>query len=245
MRGRATLLAFGALVVLGGCAADAPTRLGRKGQTESLTVEATAAVDGSVSVRLTVRFVSGEGGVVALSAPILATADAITVDGQPRTDLVTSFPIQLRAPTAQTVVTYRLNGAVERYSDIAVVTIPVWTEPNDSRRTDPLVHLTGLITMPGPPGGGAYWHGASPNEVTVVGNEMHLAGQVAMWHDSEIEVAVPADAFPTLPVLAGGPRLDYFQARQAKLADEDADFAKTLDDDEQRADLLAGLYWAR
>ena len=243
MRGRAILLAVVGAAVLGGCAADAPTRLGRRGQTESLTVEANAAADGSVSVRLTVQFVSAAGGVVALSAPVLATADAIAVDGNPRNDIVTTYPLQFRAPAAQAVVTYRLNGAVERYSDIAVVTIPVWTEPDDARRWDPLVHLTGAITLAGSPGGAAYWHGAAPNEVSVVGNEVHLAGQVAMWHDSEVVVAVPADAFPSLPLLPGGPRLDYFQAREAKLVEEDVAFAATVDNDEQRADLLAGLYW--
>src|SRR6266508_2580000 len=243
MRGRAVLLGGVALVVLGGCSADAPPRLSRHGQTETVTVTGDLGADGILTIRADVRFASANGGVFGLRAPVLANADDVRVNGAPRPDTAAGYTAQLRAATPTADITYRVTGAVERYRDVAIVTVPVWAEPGDARRRDPLVPVTGDLRLPAAPVGEAHWHHAAPAAAGVDGTTVHLDGRVAMWQDSDLVVALPADAFPSAPVLPGGPRLEYFEGRQAALDDADRAFADTLDNDERVADLLAAGYW--
>ena len=242
MRGRGLLLALGALVVVGGCAADAPTRAERHGQTESVTFAADVAGDGTIAVHTVVHF-AGDGGVVGLRAPLLATVDSVTVNGGLRSDTANGYTAQLGVPFPDGDVTFRVVGAVERYEDIAVVTIPVWARPGDARRTDPRVRVRGDVRLPAAPVADAHWHDATPRRTTTDDAVVHLDGEVAMWHDSDLVVAVPADAFPALAVLPGGPRLEYFTSRQAHDDRVDEQFASVLDNDDRRADRFAALYW--
>ncbi|MEY2457201.1 MAG: hypothetical protein QOK06_2295 [Acidimicrobiaceae bacterium] len=233
---------FVGLVLLTGC--DAPTRPERQGQITAVTVDATLAASGSLALKDQVTFVGDRGGVVPMRAPVLATVKDLTLDGSPRTDAAQSGTVELRALRRAVDVTATVDGIVERYADIVVVTVPLWGSPSDGAADDPLVPVTGTLHLPAAPlDGSIHWHGALDATFATAGADVTFRANVTMGKDADLVFALPAGAMPAVPQLSTEVRRPYFDDRQQALDRADARLRRERDDAAQRQDLVAQLYW--
>jgi hypothetical protein len=188
---------FVGLVLLTGC--DAPTRPERQGQITALTVDATLAASGSLALKDRVTFVGDRGGVVPMRAPVLATVKDLTLDGSPRTDATQSGTVELRALRRAVDVTATVDGIVERYADIVVVTVPLWGSPSDGAADDPLVPVTGTLHLPAAPlDGSIHWHGALDATFATAGADVIFRANVTMGKDADLVFGLPAGAMPAV-----------------------------------------------
>jgi hypothetical protein len=228
-----------ALVVLSAC--DAPTRPDHDVRVTSVALTAAVHADGKVSMSSAVTFPDGEGGPFAIAAPTLGSLDDIRVDGNPRRD--SGGEADLDPQGAASTVTWVVEGAVERYGDGAIVTIPVWSEARSATGDDARVPFHAEVTLPAAPVGSVHWHGASPAVATVAGTTVTLDGELGATTASELTFVLPADSVPTAAVVAGTTRVAAFQERQASGDAADAHIAEQLRNDADREDLEAALYW--
>ncbi len=230
-------------IALGGC--DAPTRPERGSPVDAATFDASVGSDGEVTVRVGFEFATADGGTIVLQAPTLTRIDQVTVNGSPRAITVDGSEVEVALDGRQAEVGFQLHGAVERFEDVAVVTLPVWTDVPGSRGVDPLVPVTGRVHLPGTPVGNPRWHGSNPvTPPTADGDAIILDGSVAPEREATIVVMVPSESLPAAPVLPGGARSDYVEERQAVLDDDDADAVADRRAEERRVDLVARGYWA-
>jgi hypothetical protein len=230
-----------AAFALTGCL-DAPTRPKRHGQTVSVTVEATVGADGAIVVDATHVF-AGDHGTVAVRAPTLATASGIQLNGAARSDTANGYTVQEHvSDTHQVKLHHEVEGAVERYQDIAVATIPVWAVPDDAHPRDPTVRLSGVVHLPAA-ADDTHLHTVADPATSASGTTVTFRARAAMNEDADLVIDLPAAAFPTLDVLPGGARREYLEHRQALDDRADARLASKLDHDSRRDDVIAVLYW--
>ena len=235
---RAWAVGILALVAVAGC--DAPTRPEHTVRIERLSVSATQVDDG-VSMQVTVNYPSDDGGPLRLGAPTLGSVTDVRVGGSPRSGSGETVDVN---PTGRiAAVEYVVRGAVERYSDGVIVTLPIWTPPNDVSGDDERVPIEGSLLVGGVPSGPVHWHGASPASVAVEGQTITFRGDLATTTASEITFLLPVEAAPTAPLLPGASRVSTFEDRQASLDAADARIADDLRDDARREDLEANVYW--
>lgn len=239
----AVAVVFAAAFAIGGCDA-APTRPERSTRTHRVTVDAEVSPQGMVAVRFNVAFTRRDGGPVGVRAPILTTASKITIDGAPRSESVTDGVTQVRLRSRRGQVAFDLEGAVERYVDVAVITVPVWTAPEDAGRGDPPIPIEGAVRLPAPPvADAAFVHGAPDGAVRIEGSRVTFSATASSRHSVDVVLVVPGDAVPEAAVLPGAARREYVIERQADQSAIDRELAKDLADDARRDDLVAAGYW--
>lgn len=247
--------------VVGGACDAAPTRAERTTHVEEVTVVVEVAGSGLVTIISSVRFDNSEGGTLIVRAPVLTSASNIVVDGGLRSGEASGGEVEVRSRGLEGTVQFDLAGAVERYVDVALVTIPVWSAPGGAGRGDPPILVTGEVRLPETPTE-VFWHGAligrmsvaktapdtsasdadpstAPDDIPV----LDLRGDVVSRRDSDIVVIIPSAAFPTVPVLPGGPRLEDLLEREEAASEADAALAAQLDKEERDEDRMAALYW--
>jgi hypothetical protein len=230
-----------ALVAVSGC--DAPTRPDRSVRIERVTVDARQEGDG-FRVRLTATFPSDDGGQLQLSAPTLGSVSDVQVNGSPRS--VSGERASVDASARVVAVDYVVHGALERYTDGVVATLPVWTAPGNANDEDQRMPIDAAITVGAAPAGEVHWHGASPAVVTTGGDPqqtIQLHGEVATTATSEVAFVLPADAAPDAPLLHAASRVGSFEDRQESADRADAQLADDLRTAKRREDLAAALYW--
>lgn len=228
------------LFVLAGC--DAPTRPEHTTRIESLDVTAVVQPNGDVAMKMTVTYPGDEGGALRVGAPTLGTVSDVTIDGSPRS--ASGANVDLDPEGRTHTVEWVLHGAVERYGDGAIVTLPVWTAPQQRvNRHDKRVPVTGSLQLPAAPVGKVRWHDASPADTSVNGTTVSFRGDIATTTSSAFSFLLPPDALPAAPLLAGASRVSSYESRQAPLDDADAHLAGDLRDDQRREDLIANVYW--
>jgi hypothetical protein len=260
---------LGALVVAG-CRPEVSFDLdGRQSTIDAVRTDARVQPDGVVQVSQRYTFESGDGGTVALPADLVnpaLTPDAqatiggvrnVTVDGQPVTPTQGTFEPELEIRRERATVGYELVGAVERFTDTAVVRVDVLASPEDASRQAPNVDVTGTLSLPeGAPGLiEPHLHGGLDREVTVESSSVDFSVEAPIWQPShELDVAFPPDRVSGLPItsIAG---LPAFQAEQASRDAADELTESTLDDVDAQEDLsrwiitavafcLPAIFWA-
>jgi hypothetical protein len=206
-------------------------------------VELTGVIepDGATTMHQSVAFPSDDGGTLRLAAPTLGSVDGVRVDGSPRSAGGERVDVDPRGSAPQ--VDWVVRGAVERYADAAIVTLPVWTPPKGASGDDLRVPVSGTLQLAAPPIGPVRWHGASPATVSVDGMNVRFTGVIGTTTPSELTFLLPSTAVPAAPLLAGGTRAASFESGQASADAADARIAKDLEDDRDREDLEANLYW--
>ena len=237
---RAWWLAVLMMPALAGC--DAPTRPEHTERLRSIEVTGAIQSDGITTMHESVVFPTDDGGTLRLGAPTLGSVDGVRVNGSPRSGGGERVDVDPRGNQPQ--IDWLVTGAVERYTDAAIVTVPVWTPPKDASGDDLRVPISGTLQLPAPPTGRVRWHGASPATVAVEGVTIRYSGMIGTTTISELTFLLPSDALSVAPLLAGGTRVASFEDRQASADAADADIAKDLDDQRRREDLEANLYWA-
>src|SRR5690349_8986276 len=118
--------------VAAGC--DAPTRPERSSPIESVTIDASLSTDGVVHISQDVAFEHAKGGPIVLEAPLLGSLGDLTVDGNERSGCCETTTVDVRAPRA--TIAYSMTGAVERYQDVAELSIVVWGRQRTGADTD-------------------------------------------------------------------------------------------------------------
>ncbi|MEY2453116.1 MAG: putative rane protein [Acidimicrobiaceae bacterium] len=232
-------MAIVGVCVLAGC--DAPTRPEHRERITNLDFFATAQADGDVAVKLTIEFPSDDGGTLRLAAPTLGTISDVRLDGSPRSasgETVDVDPNE-RAATVEWIV----HGAIERYPDGAIVTLPVWTPSPGLNGDDKRVPISIAMHVPAPALGQARWHGATPNGFGAEGSLILYGGEIATTTPSWLTFLLPSDALPGAPVLPGASRVASYEDRQASADASDARIVSDLANDRRREDLEANLYW--
>lgn len=221
----------------------APTRPEVTGQTRAITIDAVVAAEGTVSVSAEFSF-AGSAGAVSLRSPVLAEISHVRIDGNPRTLTVTQYPAELPVRSRGATISYELTGGVERFSDVAVLTLPIWAVPGDASSADPPIEVRGRVTLPAPAvEEGVYVDGGLDVHAVAVESAVEFAGRVAWPRDADLVVAFPSESVPALAVLPGGPRAERVQEGRVAEADSEAAFASEIDDRRRREDLLAAGYW--
>lgn len=226
------------VVALSAC--DTPTRPERTLRIEHITMSGSVRADG-VAMRATIAYPSEDGGPLRLGAPTLGTVTGVRLNGSPRTSSGERVDID---PAGTNVdVEWLVAGAVEHYADGVIVTLPIWTPPDDVSDDDFRVAIDGELLLPATPAGPVHWHGAEPADLTQDGATLRFAGEIATTDPSELTFLLPAGTFPGAPVLPGASRVSSFENRQAAEDEADARIADELRDDARREDLEANLYW--
>ena len=228
-----------AVLLFAGC--DAPTRPEHATRVTTLDVTGAVQPNGDVLVRLLIEFPNDDGGVVRLGAPTLGTVDGVQLDASPRT--ASGQSVDLDVEGKEHNIVYVVHGAVERYPDAAIVTLPIWTNVQGASDDDKRVPITGSVQLPAAPSGRVRWHDASPAQLTADGAVVRLQGEIAPTSSSALSFLLPSTAVPDAPVLAGASRVAAYESRQAPLDEADARLPGELRDDERREDLIANLYW--
>lgn len=236
---RGWALALIAVVLLVGC--DAPTRPEHTVRIRRYSFAAVVQPDGAIQMTATVEYPSDDGGPLRLGAPTLGTVDDLEIDGSPRTSSGETVDVDPRG--AKSTVVYVVQGAVERYADGAIVTLPVWTAPNDVSGDDVRVPVEGELTLPAAATSKVRWHGASPANETIDATSAHFNGELATNTTSEITFVLPSDAVPAAPLLAGASRVASYEDRQAPLDSADRTIAGDIKNAKTREDLEANVYW--
>lgn len=234
-------LALLGVAMTAGC--DAPTRPEHTTRLTQLVVTAAVQADGNAAMRAEAGYPTDDGGVFRAGAPTLGTISGVTLDGSPRTGGGEHVDVNPRG--THPVVEWQVNGAAERYSDGAIVTIPVWTPPpSDVNGDDKRVPIKGTVQLPAAPTGTVHWHGASPASISTDGNTITFEGEVDTTTPSALQFLVPAEAVAAAPVLPGASRVSSFENRQVSADGADAQLARDIADDKRREDLTADMYWA-
>lgn len=236
---RGWALALVAVAVLVGC--DAPTRPQHTVRVQQYSFTGAVQPDGSVKMSATIVYPSDDGGPLRLGAPTLGTVEQLQFDGSPRTSSGETVEVDPRG--AKSTVDYVIQGAVERYADGVIVTLPVWTAPNGVSGDDVRVPIVGELTLPAAPTTKVRWHGASPAAVTSEASGVHFTGEIATDTTSEITFVLPADATPAAALLAGASRVTAYEDRQASLDATDRSRADDIKNTKTREDLEANVYW--
>jgi hypothetical protein len=260
---------LGALV-LAGCRPEVSFDLdGRQSTIDAVRTDAAVQPDGVVLVSQRYTFESDDGGTVALPADLVNPAlppDAqasvggvrnVTVDGTPETPTQGTFEPELEIEAKRATVAYELVGAVDRYTDTAVVRLDVLPSPEDASRQDPNVDVTGSLTLPegAPSLIEAHVHNGLDRSVTVDGSTIDFSLEAPIWQpDHELAVAFPPDRVPGAPSTPI-PWLTTFQTEQAARDAADVATESTLDDVDAQEDLsrwiitavafgLPAIFWA-
>jgi hypothetical protein len=206
-----------------------------------VTLDAVVGADGAVAVAGTVEYPTDDGGPFTVEAPTLGTLREVRVDGNPRTGGSTSMKLD---PTARSAsVAWVIDGAVERYADGAIVSLPVWTEADDLSGDDARNPVRVTVTLPAPPVGAVHWPGASPAVATVAGTTITLNGELGPTTGSTLTFVLPAESVPGATLVPGATRVAAFQERQRPDDEADARIADDLRSDADREDLEATIYW--
>ena len=232
-------MAIAALPFVAGC--DAPTRPEHTTRVVGVQPHIAVQPNGDMTVKADVVYPGLGGGPLRLGAPTLGSVSDVKLDGSPRT--VTGERVDLDPQGQEPTVEWTVHGAVERYADAAIVTIPVWVVPDGVNDNDKRIPISGSVQLPAPPVGKVRWHGASPASLVVDGNTVRFQGELGSTTPSELTFLLRSDSVPAAPVLAGASRVTAFEGRQGPLDDADSHLAGELRDDRRNEDLLANLYW--
>jgi hypothetical protein len=206
-----------------------------------LTFTAVVQPDGVIKMHAIVQYPSDDGGPLRLGAPTLGSVEQLQLDGSPRSSSGENVELDPRGATS--TIDYVVQGAVERYSDGAIVTLPAWTAPNGVSADDVRVPVAGELTLPVAATSGVRWHGAAPAVVSTEGTTSRFTGEIATDTTSEVTVVLPADAVPNAPLLPGASRVTSYEDRQAPLDAADRRIAGDIKNDKTREDLEANIYW--
>lgn len=241
MRAGVVIAAAAVVLVTAGCGA-APTHPRAVTDVRAVSLDATVHPDGTITVDTTTRFADDDGTVVA-GAPTLATITGVVVASTPTTD--SGERIEIRSRDASLRVGFTVVGAVERYRDVAQVTIPMWAARGGlaDRLAAPAVPIAGTVTLPAAPAGRVRLHGAPGADVTVDGATVSFAADVAPKATAELVLTLPSSAVAALPLLRDEDRADYLEDRQRFADRADARLAADIDEARDRAGLIDGGYW--
>lgn len=162
----------------------------------------------------------------------MGTTGSQRVDGVPTTPTEGTFAPQLRIPRRESTVTYDLQGAAERYADVAILRLDVLGAPENTSRQDPNAELTGTLVLPEGPAGEitAYLHGTRDPQVTVEGSTVRFSGEAPVWNSAHsLDVSFPPDRVPNVAIVPI-PFLASFQVEQQTRDAADTSLNSTLDD---------------
>ena len=125
----------------------------------------------------------------------------VAVDGTPVQAAATPFGGQeLRIDQRSAVVTYDVEGAVERFPDVAVLDLPVLPSPEDASRQDPDVEVSGTVRFPGevaPELVEAHLFGGRRRTIAVDGAQLTFASRAPVWAPGNaLYVGFPASLVP-------------------------------------------------
>ncbi|MEY2434880.1 MAG: hypothetical protein QOC92_4605, partial [Acidimicrobiaceae bacterium] len=236
---RAGLLAVVALFVVAGC--DAPTRPQHGVRVKQFDVNGSMQADGTVQMQAVVVYPSDDGGPLRLGAPTLGVVADVRLDNSPRSSSAQTVDVDPRG--VRTGVDWAVRGASERYEDGVIVTLPIWTPPDDVSGDDQRVPVRGALQLPAPPVGKVRWHGASPADLVVEGASIRYSGTIDTTRASELSFLLPSEALPAAPALPGASRVASYESREASADASDARIAGEIADTLRREDLEANLYW--
>lgn len=228
-----------AVATLAGC--DAPTRPEHTTRVVHLEQQGAVLVNGDVRLTTTITFPGDDGGPLRLRAPTLGTVSDVVVDGSPRT--ASGERLDLDLDGRDHTVEFVIHGAVERYADAAIVTLPLWSPLDGATDDDKRIPFTGSVKLPAAPSTRVRWHGASPADATLDGTLITLNGELGPATESALSFLLPTAAVPEAQVLAGASRAAAYEDRQAPLDEADARIPGDLRDDARREDLIANAYW--
>src|SRR5688572_24686452 len=102
---------------------------GRQSQIDRVVVDATLDAFGVVRVEQRYTFASDDGGTVAVpdlassATSVIGDARNVRVDGEPASPQGGTFQPQLKIEKGRATVSYDLLGEVDRYSDVAVLSL--------------------------------------------------------------------------------------------------------------------------
>ena len=236
----------------------------RASQLDALDVTASVQPDGTVAITETVTFAGDDGGTVELPGPVgssetLPGVREVTVDGEPAETRAGTFGTTVvRIAAEQATVAFVLTGAIDRYIDIAVLDYPVVASPDDARRHDPDIALSGALTIPGAGDAAAvdaHLLAGRDREVAVDGESIRFTSRAPIWTDGALLVAFPAGVVPGLPVTPIEQRA-MFATNAATREGGAASLERTLGSLDDQLDLaswiifglaigLPGFFWGR
>jgi hypothetical protein len=239
-----------AAVVLGGGGCIDPSAVPRQSALERLDVTIEIGSDRTVQVRTTATFVDDEGGLVAVPTGFgSSTPSGAALDGSPigrvSGSLFAATDVRIRARTG--TLTYAVDGAVDVWSDLTEVAIPIHAAAEDASRQDPLVGYRATIALPpgnDPDDAVVSWGGGLDQVIAVDGDTIVLEGNVAAWSRSDLLVGFTPGLAGSSGVDQGRdrPRRAAFDAEVASRAASTASTEEILDEQARDAALTRPLF---